>query len=92
MLRIQELLDGWHLQDVANHEDAQDFANAFVAAELVDDPAPEGPEWRDPGDEDGRFVALEDEDGGRVLIGALGVLSRFIPSQVVSVSMLEGIE
>ncbi len=44
MLRIQELLDGWHLQDVANHEDAQDFADAFMAAELVDDPAPEGHE------------------------------------------------
>jgi hypothetical protein len=44
MLRIQELLDGWHLQDVANHEDAQDFANAFITAELVVDPAPEGHE------------------------------------------------
>jgi hypothetical protein len=47
------------------------------------------PQWRDPGDENVQFVALEDEDGGRVLVGALGVLSRFIPSQVVSVSMLE---
>ncbi len=42
--RVQKLLDGWHLQDVANHEDAQDFANAFVAAELVNDPAPQGHE------------------------------------------------
>jgi hypothetical protein len=50
------------------------------------------PEWRDQGDEDVRFVALEDEAGGRVLIGALGVLSRFIPSQVVRTDMLEGIE
>jgi hypothetical protein len=58
--------------------------NQFLIQELLD--------GCDPGDEDGRFVALEDEDGGRVLIGALGVLSRFIPSQVVSVSMLEGIE
>jgi hypothetical protein len=29
------------------------------------------PQWRDPGDENVQFVALEDEDGGRVLIGAL---------------------
>jgi hypothetical protein len=42
--RVQKVLDGWHLQDVANHEDAQDFANAFIVAELVDDPAPEGHE------------------------------------------------
>jgi hypothetical protein len=47
------------------------------------------PQWRDPGDENVRFVALEDEDGGRVLIGALGVLSHFIPSQVVRTDMLE---
>ena len=47
------------------------------------------PEWRDQGDENARFVALEDEDGGRVLIGALGVLSHFIPSQVVTTDMLE---
>jgi hypothetical protein len=47
------------------------------------------PQWRDQGDEDVRFVALEDEDGGRVLIGALGVLSRFTPSQVVATHMLE---
>ena len=47
------------------------------------------PAWRDPGDENVQFVALEDEDGGRVLIGALGVLSRFTPSQVVTTDMLE---
>ena len=47
------------------------------------------PAWRDPGDENVRFVALEDEDGGRVLIGALGVLSHFIPSQMVTTDMLE---
>lgn len=47
------------------------------------------PQWRDPGDENARFVALEDEDGGRVLIGALGVLSHFTPSQVVTTDMLE---
>jgi hypothetical protein len=47
------------------------------------------PAWRDPGDENVQFVALEDEAGGRVLIGALGVLSHFIPSQVVTTDMLE---
>ena len=47
------------------------------------------PAWRDPGDENVQFVALEDEDGGCVLIGALGVLSRFTPSQVVTTDMLE---
>ena len=47
------------------------------------------PQWRDPGDENVQFVALEDESGGRVLIGALGVLSHFIPSQVVTTDMLE---
>jgi hypothetical protein len=50
------------------------------------------PEWRDPGDENVRFIALEDEAGGRVLIGALGVLSQFTPSQVVRTDMLEGLE
>jgi hypothetical protein len=30
------------------------------------------------------------EDGGRVRIGAVGVLTRFVPTQVVLVSMLEG--
>jgi hypothetical protein len=47
------------------------------------------PQWCDQGDENVQFVALEDEDGGRVLIGALGVLSHFIPSQVVTTDMLE---
>ena len=45
--------------------------------------------WRDAGDENIEFVALEDESGGRVLIGALGVLHSFVPAQVVAVDMLE---
>jgi len=49
-------------------------------------------QWHDPGDENVRFIALEDEDGGRVLIGAPGVLSQFTPSQVVRTDMLEGLE
>lgn len=47
------------------------------------------PEWQDAGDDKIEFVAMEDEDGGRVLIGALGVLQNFTPTQVVLVSMLE---
>ena len=47
------------------------------------------PEWQDAGDEQIQFIAIEDEDGGRVLIGALGVLKHFTPTQVVLVSMLD---
>lgn len=47
------------------------------------------PEWQDAGDDQVHFFAMEDEDGGRVRIGALGVLSHFVPTQVVLVSMLE---
>lgn len=47
------------------------------------------PEWQDAGDDKIEFVAMEDEDRGRVLIGALGVLSNFTPTQIVPVSMLE---
>lgn len=47
------------------------------------------PEWRDEGDETITFVALEDEDDGRVRVGALGVLERFIPNSIVQVAMLE---
>ena len=46
------------------------------------------PEWSDPSDENVEFIALEDEDGGRVLVGALGVLHNFTPCQRVSVDML----
>ncbi len=46
-------------------------------------------EWQDAGDHQIEFVAMEDEAGGRVLIGARGVLKNFTPTQVVLVSMLE---
>jgi hypothetical protein len=46
------------------------------------------PEWRDPGDEKIRFIALEDEDGGRVRIEAqLGLALN--PNEVVTTEMLE---
>jgi hypothetical protein len=46
------------------------------------------PEWRDKGDEAICFVAIEDEDGGRVRIEAqLGL--AFNPNEVVTTDMLE---
>ena len=46
------------------------------------------PEWQDVGDTNVRFVALEDENGGRVRIEAkLGL--TFNPNSVVTVDMLE---
>jgi hypothetical protein len=46
------------------------------------------PEWRDPGDATIRFVAIEDEDGGRVRIEAqLGLPMN--PNEVVTTDMLE---
>jgi hypothetical protein len=46
------------------------------------------PEWRDEGDEAIRFVAIEDEDGGRVRIEAQMGLT-FNPNEVVTTDMLE---
>ena len=40
--RIQALLDGWNAADVAAYETADEFADAFYVAELVDDPAADG--------------------------------------------------
>jgi hypothetical protein len=46
------------------------------------------PEWRDAGDEDVTFVAIEDEDGGRVKVEAqLGLAIN--PIQVIAVEMVE---
>jgi hypothetical protein len=45
------------------------------------------PEWQDPGDDEFTWVALEDEDGGRVRIQAqMGF--TFNPNTVVNVDML----
>lgn len=46
-------------------------------------------EWQDDGDDNIEFIAIDDQDGDRVLIGALGVLRNFTPTQIVSVSMLD---
>jgi len=47
------------------------------------------PEWRDPGDEGLRWLAIEDEDGGRVRIEPQIDGLAFKPNQVVSAGMLE---
>ena len=46
------------------------------------------PEWQDPGDDDFTWVAVEDEDGGRVRISAL-MDTPIVPSQVVTTAMVE---
>ena len=46
------------------------------------------PEWQDTGDQEILFVAIEDEDGGRVAVRAeLGLSIN--PIQVVDVSMID---
>ncbi len=47
------------------------------------------PEWRDTGDDLFTFVAIEDEDGGRVRIGVLDCLTSFVSQQVVLVEWLD---
>lgn len=47
------------------------------------------PEWRDAGDEDFHWIALEDEDGGRVRIGPTDTGMAIHPSYVIETSMLE---
>ncbi len=46
-------------------------------------------EYRDQGDEDYTWKALEDENGGRVLIECRIPGMRLLPTQVVSTEMLE---
>ena len=47
--------------------------------------------WRDPGDEDFDWIALEDEDGGRVCIAPVMGLP-IPPRQVVATDMIERID
>ena len=46
------------------------------------------PEWRDPGDEEFIWMALEDENGGRVRIAPVMELP-YLPNQVVTTDMIE---
>lgn len=45
------------------------------------------PEWMDDGDDEITFMAMEDEDGGRILVCALLDLP-FNPNQVVTRDMI----
>lgn len=46
------------------------------------------PEWQDAGDESFTWIALEDEDGGRVRISPVDIGLAIPPNQVVNVDML----
>ena len=48
------------------------------------------PQWQDPGDDALTWAALDDEDGGRVLVEARGTGLGIAPTYVVAVNMLEG--
>lgn len=47
------------------------------------------PEWQDEGDDSFLWLAMEDEDGGRVTICPIGTGLSYPPRQVVQTSMLE---
>lgn len=47
------------------------------------------PEWRDPGDENLHWIAIEDESGGRVRIAPTNTGMSIAPNYVVETSMLE---
>ncbi len=46
------------------------------------------PEWQDLGDEKFTWVAVEDEDGGRVRITPIDIELPIPPNQVVTTNML----
>jgi hypothetical protein len=48
------------------------------------------PEWQDAGDDQFTWIALEDEDGGRVKIATLIPDFTFLPVEVVQTRMLVG--
>lgn len=47
------------------------------------------PEWQDKGDSDLHWIAIEDEDGGRVRIAPTNTGLTFPPNHTVVTSMLE---
>lgn len=47
------------------------------------------PEWQDPGDDTFDWVALEDEDGGRVRIAPTNTGLTLLPNQIVETTMVE---
>lgn len=46
-------------------------------------------EWQDKGDDEFAWVAIEDEDGGRVRISPVDIGLPTVPNQVVTTDMLE---
>ena len=46
-------------------------------------------QYQDKGDESFTWVALEDEDGGRVRIAPLNTGLNFLPNEIVDTNMLE---
>jgi hypothetical protein len=46
------------------------------------------PEWQDKGDDKFQWIALEDEDGGRIRIMPLGTGLAFPPNYVVQIEWL----
>jgi len=46
------------------------------------------PEYRDEGDDSLTWIAVEDEDGGRIKIAATDTGMKFAPSYVVRTDML----
>ena len=47
------------------------------------------PQWCDPGDDELTWIAIEDEDGGRVRIAPLDSGLTIAPNYVVLTTMLE---
>lgn len=46
------------------------------------------PEWRDEGDDEFIWIAVEDEDGDRVKVKALISGLRFLPAAIIETRML----
>lgn len=46
------------------------------------------PEWSDDGDEQFRWVAMEDEDGGRIRIQLMDTGLPLPPNQIVTIDMI----
>jgi len=50
------------------------------------------PEFQDEGDDSLIWIALEDEDGGRVRIAAVNTGLKFPPNQIVKTEMVDKAE
>jgi hypothetical protein len=52
------------------------------------DPVKIRPEWQDEGDEEFEWVAVDDEEKGRVTISPVNIGMKILPRQTVNVEML----